>query len=496
VRAALLATPLLLALWACAGSEAPDLSGGDPGAGDLPADVRPDAPDVPADARPDAPPEAGPDLPADAPDVAPDEAPADPGPSDLPGADIAWPPSTALLDRTPDPRFDCAVSRTTTDAAPRAWAPYPALVATAGGTVFLARSESQSADPWSPAPRSLLVSPFDAAGTFGTPVTIPADADNVRGADAVPAGNGFLLAWADTALHTALRDASGAAVADPRTLAGAAPDPLTHPSLARRGDAFALAWGEPVGQEGRKVRLARLDASGAMEGTPLDFATPNGGWDDPAPRVAAGADRVGLLWRQADGNRGSAWFAAMALDGTTAVPPTRVSTVDEDGVTLGGSGWGTARVALMAAGSGWLAAWNESRMGADYMSGASSIIRVARLDVDGRSLHEAALRDVVVDRDEVEPILLPYRGAAALLWSAGTHIYICGGCYPDNVLNLVLLDPSALVPVSGVASLPNAPGGLMGATVAASGDDLLAAFAIRYHVTENAGTGTYACTAR
>lgn len=515
MRARLVALLLPLALLAaCEGTEAPDLSGGDPGPGDVAADAGRDAPaDLPGDGRPEVAPDA--DDPGG--DPAADPGPADPGPADPgddPGTDTppADPgddpgtdpgptdvlPGTPILDRAPDPRFDCAVARTTTGHEGRTWnLGTPALAVPSGGGAVLARAESQPVDPWSGAPAFLRLSTLAKDGTLGPSVDVASGAESVNGVAVAPRGDGLLLAWSDgTTLHTAVRGADLKSVSGPRTLAGTAADWGTRPRLAPLGDAFGLAWGEPVGETGRKVRFAVLDADGALVGTPLSFAVAGAFYEDAAPRPAAGTDRWGLLWRETESNRGHVYFAAVAPDGTLAVPRTRVSTTDLDGVTVGNGNWGQMAVALAPAGDGWLAAWPETRPGPQGMDGTTTVIRVARLDRDGRSLAEAPVRAPVADVAETEPLLVPFQGAVALLWTTGEHIYICGGCYPDNRLDFVLLDPDRLVPISDVRSLPNGPGGVKDVAAAVDGDDLPLAYLLAYHVSQSPASGWLTCSKR
>ncbi len=417
---------------------------------------------------------------------------------DTPAADGDVPPvtpGTPILERTPELRFDCTVGRAIANHSPLQWERNAhALVTTAGGPVFLARVESAPANPFESAPKNLRLSTFAPDGAFGPAIDIAANADTVSGLAAAPAGTGFLVVWADGSLRAALHDAAGAPLEAPRTLAAPAVDERSIPTLAALGDAFGLAYSAPGGTS-RAVQFVRLDATGLAVGEPRAFATQGDDWDDPAPIVAAGSGRFGLLWQETREGRGHVYFAAVDAAGAVVVPRTRISTTDEDNVTTGWATFGQARVALTATAEGFLTAWPEIRTGADGFSGASAIIRVARLDPAGRVLEEAPVRAAVVDRDEVQPVFLPFEGAMGLFWSSGSHIYICAGCIPDHSVQFVLLDPETLVPQSAVVSVPPTAGGLLGLTVAASGADLLFTTEIGFHVHSEPGSAALRCTA-
>ncbi|MBM4394605.1 MAG: hypothetical protein FJ087_02815 [Deltaproteobacteria bacterium] len=443
-------------------------------------------------------------------DAATDDAtpPADLPPADLPagdpGADPGTPPGQDLppvtpgvpiLDRAPGLRFDCTVTRGITDHKPLAWgrAAHP-LVTTAAGQAFLARVESSQPNPFEPGALAMRVGTFGADGTLGASVVIPSVPDKVSGMAAIPAGDGFLVAWAQESVLTAMRDATGAPVAAPKTLPLPPGDYSTRPVLAALGDGFALALTTPAGA-GRSVRFTRLDAQGAAAGMALAFPIQGDGWGDSHVAIAAGGGRFGLLWMESKGGKSRVFFAAVDAAGAVAVGPVVVSDEKDDG--FGGvAGFSQPRLALVPVASGWIAAWTEAREGPDFMSGASSLVRLARLDADGSVADRAPVRPAVVDRDEVEPVLAPFQGVVGLFWSSGTHIYVCAGCVPDHAIHFVLLDPYTLAPASEVRSIPPVAGGLLGLSAAAAGDDLLLTAEIGFHVHQEPGSAALACKAK
>jgi hypothetical protein len=175
----------------------------------------------------------------------------------------------------------------------------------------------------------------------------------------------------------------------------------------------------------------------------------------------------------------------------------RVSAAVPDFVVGGVGGFEEATNALLPNGDGFLAAWTEARRA--QSSGAGSVVRVARLDGRGNRLGEAAsMRSFKADIDEVEPSLVPFGDAVAVLWGRGSHIYICGGCVPDHSIDLVLIDPATLAPLSNVVSLTNGgdprAGGLLRHRSAIVGTSLLVPYLLTFHVYASLGSAAFECT--
>ncbi len=486
---ALVAALLLARCGGGAGGDLADLSGSDrPDAGmDVPAADLP-GDDLAAADRPDS------DAPM--PDALVDVPPAD-NLADLPDV----PEGTPILARPPDPRFDCSIARDVTKASPLQWLRFAhPLVVTPGCTAFLARAEASPSNPYAPAPNHLLESTFDVAGTLGAATEVPATADAISGIAVAPASDGFLMAWFDGVMQTVRVGEDGAVKGAVHAFPDLSGDTLTRPSLAASGAGFGMAWRGSDTRGGATVRFVRLDANGVGVGTTVTLANVG---SDPAPQVAWSGGRWGILWQWTEGDRAHLGFAAVEADGTVSVPARTIWSSAEVGTSTSAAGFSQDRLALMGAGTGWVGAFCESRSGADYTSGASAIVRVARLGADGTVLDQAPVRPIQVDRDEVEPVLVPFGNAAALFWSSGDHIYICAGCVPDHRIDMVLLDPVSLRPLSDVVSA-HAPdngtgspqGGLLDLSAAALGDDLLVTLQIRYHVSAESASLALQCAAR
>ncbi len=431
---------------------------------------------------------AGPDVPDDSDGPGTDSA------QDL-GADLPdVPQGTPILDRTPDLQFTCEVTRDTTNHKPLKWnIAAHSLVTTSGGKVFLSRMEASPPSPFEYAPAFLRVSTFESDGTMGTSVEIDAKEDSMSGIGSASVGDGFLVAWADGKVNTSLRDADGAPVGSVQLVEATATDYVTRPMLAPLGDQVGLVMSLPAGS-GHKIRFLRLNAQGAKTGEAVDFVSAGDDWNNPAPSLAAGQDRWGIVWQENKQAKGAIYFAVVNAQGQIVVPKKRVSSVDEAGVETAPGGFSQPKMAVLASGSGWIIAWSEVRNGIDYSSGASAIIKLARLDAEGNSVEEAPVRELVVDVDEVEPLLLPFQGALGLFWSTGTHIYMCGGCWPNHKVHFVLLDPATWTPVSEVLTLTPTPNGLLDLTAAAIQDEILVTAQIGYHVYQDPASAALKCT--
>ena len=106
-----------------------------------------------------------------------------------------------------------------------------------------------------------------------------------------------------------------------------------------------------------------------------------------------------------------------------------------------------------------------------------------------------ALRAPAADIDEVEPSLVRFGDAVAVLWGRGSHIYICGGCIPDHRIDCAGRPAHPRSPSNVVSVERRRPqaGGLLRREVAALGPSLLTTFKLTFHVHATPGSATFAC---
>jgi hypothetical protein len=458
--------PLLFSLLACGSSGAPAPDGGS---------APPDAPGVDGGLAPDGSSDDG-SVPRD------DE-----------------PPITARPARD---AYQCRIQRGRTDHGPRSWNVIPpALVKTTGGATFLARFESMVTGPFMPDPGQLLVSSFDLAGTFGAPVTIPTASLQEGGAvGAAPRGDGFAVVWVGGGkLRMSAFDGAGQTVLPPRDVFSGI-DPAAAPALATGSDgSLGLVYTQSVGPGSLEARFAVLEPDGTVR-TPARPLTqqPGTAFANPAPAIVATSSGYAMIWRDPASTAGGIHFTSTDLRGAPVVAGHQISAPVEPPLVVGGvGGFESPTISLVATPGGFLASWTEGRHGES--SGAGSVVRLARLDAAGnRQGAAASLRPFQPDVDEVEPTLAPFGDAVAVLWGHGSHTYVCGGCVPDHSIDLVLVDPATLTPLSNVVSLTNGgdprAGGLLRRRVAPVGDALLTTYLLTFHVYATPGSAVFGCT--
>jgi hypothetical protein len=406
-----------------------------------------------------------------------------------------------IIDRPSAARYQCRIARDRTDHSPRNWGLVPpALVKTAQGKLFLARLETTGDYLFNGPPPQVTVSTLDVAGTFGTPTTIPL-ANSLEGSAIAAAarGDGLLVLWVDDGkLRLAAFDAAGQIVLAARDVLDHV-DAGSNPALALGPDGnYGLAYAPQLSLGSREVRFAVLDANGTVKAAPRVMSGPGASFASPAPAIAATSYGYAMLWRDPSSMAGGIDFAAATVSGVEVVPRHRVSAAVELGLSVGGvGGFESPQSALLPNGDGYLAAWTEAKRSEFTASG--SVVRLARLDAEGNRLGEAAsMRRFQYDVDEVEPTLVPFGDAVAVLWGHGSHIYICGGCVPDHRVDLLLVDPATLAPVGNLVSLTNGGdprgGGLLRRQVGVLGSSLLTTYLLTFHTSAKPGSAAFDCS--
>jgi len=398
--------------------------------------------------------------------------------------------------------YTCSVARGVTDYTPRTWKSSPALVATRGGAAYLLRIESMPASPVIPVLGEFVIGSLGADGMLGSTTVVPsATSQDVGLLAAIPHGDGFVALWAESGrLRFAAFDASGASAQAPKDVITGT-DVIGPEQIAAGPDGgFGVVYMASADTNHHDLYFVALGPDGGVRGAPrrLDQTSGNFGYGVlPAPAIAGGPSGYAMIWRNLVGPAGGIEFAKAGADGTETVARRRIS-VGTGATVVGGSiGFESPVNALIEASGGYLAAWVETQS-------SSSTVVLARLDASGvRVGPPAPLRRVVAGIEEVEPSLVPYGDAVAVLWAPAKHIVVCGGCIPDNRIDMVLIDPADLTPVSNVVSLVNdkpnpgssslPPGGLLRRQVVNLGQSLLTTFDVTFHVHHTSASASFSC---
>jgi len=434
----------------------------------------------------------------------------DSGASNLPDA------TSAITERPSRGTHHCRVVRDRTDHSPRQWgAGESALVTTTGGTTFVARRESVSSDPFQPISQAkLLVGSLSAAGAFGTPFMIPAAIADVGDMAAAPRGDGFALLWVEDAkLRFAAFDAAGTITLPPRDVIGGVGASTTPRMAAGPDGGFGVVYDVEggAGQGGNGLFSAQflvLSADGAvrMPARRLDGSASGMPYVRPAPAIVGGPAGYTMVWSDPAAAKGFIAFARADAAGSETVARRQIASPAGDMQIgrLGGLAFAPAVHGLLEIDGNFLVAWVETRDGGmpDVSTGrgvgAWSVVRLARIDGSGNPLGAPAFLRAPADSfDEVEPSLVRLGDAVAVLWARGTHIYLCGGCVPDHRIDLLLIDPIELTPLSNVVSISNGggthAGGLLRRQLAVLGKSLLMTYRLTFHVHNTPGSATFEC---
>jgi hypothetical protein len=92
------------------------------------------------------------------------------------------------------------------------------------------------------------------------------------------------------------------------------------------------------------------------------------------------------------------------------------------------------------------------------------------------------------------PSFIELDDRVGVMWTSGTIIWICAGCIADNDLQLVLLDPEAVVPVSNVVTQPHPEmNGIVAPIGEFVGPDMLTAASLDFHAITFPATGPLRC---
>ncbi|HEY0706741.1 MAG TPA: hypothetical protein VGG33_08090 [Polyangia bacterium] len=468
-------------LGACGGSDKPP-----------PADGAP--PDASSDvAAPDATGDTSGDLGRDGGDAgAPDAMGSDGGTN-----------TTPITERPSRGTYTCRVERPRTDHTPRYWQSLPGLVTTTAGTAQFLRSEAMTENPIFPVMPKLTLGTMGKDGSFGPPSVVAEVAGEVGSISAAPRADGLAAIWIEgTKLRFAAFDANSALVVAPKDIATGV-DVQSPPKLAGGpAGGFGVLYATAAGFTNREVHFLALDADGMAKAPArrIDQAQVATGFIPQAAfSLAGGATGYAMIWRALGEARGGIDFAKAGADGSEVIARRRISLTNQMGHDVGGgAGFESPTTALLETASGYIAAWPEVRQSMSFDGGAWATVNLVRVSAEGgRQGTPVPLRTYVDSIDEVEPSLIRFGDAVGVLWARGKHIYICAGCVPDHRIDLLLIDPADLTPVSNLVSvLPVSAakgGGLLRRQVAVLGSSILTTFDTTFHVHHTSTSATFAC---
>jgi hypothetical protein len=491
VRSTVVLAAIVLA--ACGSDPAsPDAGARDLGteAGTNDAEMGIDAPRPPRDAgtgRVDAAPDGG------------EPPPTDTGPRGLPDV------GATILERPSSGEFACVVDRSAMNLAPRRWfgvEPTHTLVES-GTTTWSLRREDLPAMPFDPIDVKLVLSTFSPTLELGVSRVI--SEQQAGSIFAAQNADGFAAVWTATSVRIARFDRAGApigpSVALPSTFGtvqGRGSPKATLPILAAQPDGYGVAygWRDSLSDQA-KLFFLPLDARGREAGPPVQIAQNGAPYRAIHGKIVATEDGYAIVWALFVVDRSEVFFARLDRQGRVTRGPIQLSNASGEGFSSGGeTGFAAARLALIRRGEGFVAAWTETYEEKSIDTFGYSIVRIAELEADGslRSTPQPLQRPER-DIDHTEPVIMPFGDRTAVLWSRGSHIILCAGCVPNHAIQMVLLDPGTLSPVSEVVSLPPAESGLIGYSSAVSGSKILLTFKITFHVYDTPGAGAFRCDA-
>jgi hypothetical protein len=425
------------------------------------------------------------------------------------GAEDPGQPTTgpALLENPLPDRRACRVARDRTAHAPLSWNREHALVTTSAGKTFLARLEGVlSANAISSSPARLVVSTMDPAGVLGPATMVPGVAEGeVFAVAAAPRGDGFALVWTTIAqrrMFTATFDAVGALTDGPQEipLPEQAQRQVSPRLAAGRDGGFGVLYRSGSLNEPSKMFTFTLSASGGPLNPPREMGTGDEG------DIAATATGYTAVWGDLDASGGpTVEIEGLDPEGDRAAAPRRIwqSARDISSSLLDNRGRGPTGPALLALeGGGAIVAWPElveaPQSNLYDIKGGASIVWLQRLDAGGAPQGpRSPLRPPTPGVEEIEPSLLRFGDAVAVMWAHGSYSYLAGHGTPDHRIDLVLVDPTSLRPISNVASvLPpsgSRVGGLLRRSEAVLDRSILTTFNRTFHTYSEAESATFTC---
>lgn len=351
---------------------------------------------------------------------------------------------TPILEREPMITHACEETRAMEQPAGATNGRWDALVALGGEYFVLGDSDG-----------GLSLGSIALDGTTGDEVVLEPEAFAFQSATAVALDTSIATIWTYTAgatqaLRYAVVDDTLASVVATKDVGGLSAAYLRTAALlpAASGE-LALLYAEADAGGDTQLRFVLLDDNGDAATTPVDVAALGPMYGMVSATAAATPDGgYAVSYTTGDYGGSEVFFVILDADGTPRFEPRRISRAAGDGwfSTLGGS----RRPSVLPVGDDFWVVFTESWIdpAPEAMNG-NVVVKLAVVDAEGSS--ESHLLQAPVDgKNNISPLLVELDGRVGIMWTTGTIIWICAGCITDNDLQLVLLDPDAIVPASNV----------------------------------------------
>jgi hypothetical protein len=394
---------------------------------------------------------------------------------DAAGDDASVDPGTPILERPMQLTHTCTETLPPTQPDPGDWTP-GGLALDSDGAAWVARAGA-----------ALGVSTIAVDGTLGPLVELDTDQFTVGRTEMVVQGGRTIIVWGEslpngdsTLSYAAVED--GNVVVQAKNIAGTTSYFIHSVSLALAPDGeVGVLWADSSIQGKLQMRFARIDGQGDLTGDPIEIgkvASVTGSSEGVLVTTPTG---FAVAWTASVGlGRSEVWFATIDGDGQYLISPKRISRESEQGYRAS-IGYRRGSTPLVVEGDGYLLAYGLEYFNEDYANPKGwTIVELAAIDSEGSEvIHQ--LHAPVNDVSSSYPTLFRLDGRLGLLWSSGAAIYICAGCFVDNDLKLVLLDPDDLAPASEVATHAHAEHGYVQPAAVVLGQDVLSVSSQDFH---------------
>lgn len=400
----------------------------------------------------------------------------DVAPSDVDAAgDASVDPGTPILERPMQQTHTCTETLPPTQPDPGDWTP-GGLALDSEGAAWVARAGV-----------TLGVSTIGVDGTLGPLVGLDADQFTVGRTEMVVQGGRVIIVWGkslpngdSTLSFAAVED--GSVVVQAKNIVGTTSYFIHSVSLAPAPNGeVAVLWADSSVQGELQMRFARIDGQGNLTGDPIEIGNVGSITGSSEGVLVTTPTGYAVAWTATVGSGLSeVWFATMDGDGKFLLAPKRISQEAGQGYRAS-IGYRRGSTPLLVEGDGYLLAYSLSYFNEDYANPKGwATVELAAIDSDGSTVAHR-LHAPVNDVFSSYPTLFRLDGTLGLLWSSGTAIYVCAGCFVDNDLKMVLLDPDALVPASEVATHTHAQHGYVQPATVVLGQDVLTVASQDFH---------------